>query len=107
MNEEIASLAMNLIFSSGNAKSTAIQAIRKAEEDMPEAKKLLKEAQSQLHEGHAIQTRLMQDEINGKDVEKSILLIHAQDHFMAADTVILLAKQMMKLYERLEHNEAV
>lgn len=49
----------------------------------------------------------MQDEINGKDVEKSILLIHAQDHFMAADTVILLAKQMMKLYERLEHNEAV
>lgn len=42
MNEEIASLAMNLIFSSGNAKSTAIQAIRKAEEDMPEAKKTVK-----------------------------------------------------------------
>lgn len=106
MSEEIASLAMRLIFSSGNAKSTAIQAIQKAEENITEAKELLKEAQAQLHEGHEIQTKLMQDEINGKQVEKSILLIHAQDHFMAADTVILLAKQILKLYERLDQNEA-
>ena len=44
----------------------------------------------------------MTKEIQGEPIEKSILLIHAQDHFMAANTVIELAERFLKLYERLE-----
>lgn len=108
MSEEIASLAMRLIFASGNAKSTAVQAMQAAEDNnLDAARSLIKKAKEQLHEGHAIQTKLMQDEINGKEVEKSILLIHAQDHFMAADTVILMADRIIKLYAQLDKEETV
>lgn len=103
MNEELAQKAMNLIFSSGNAKSTAMEAIGLAEKGkIQEAKEKIKLAKEQLHEGHQIQTDLMQAEIRGENIEKSILLIHAQDHFMAADTVILLADKMIKMYERMQ-----
>ena len=84
----------------GNAKSMALQAVMKAEnKDMEAAKEKLQDAKGELHKAHTIQTDLMTKEIQGEPIEKSILLIHAQDHFMAANTVIELAERFLRLYE--------
>ena len=69
--------------------------------DMEAAEKLLRNAKEELHKAHTIQTDLMTKEIQGEEIEKSVLLIHAQDHFMAANTVIELGERFLKLYEKL------
>lgn len=92
---------MELVCFAGNAKSMALQAVMKAENnDQGKAKELLQQAKDELHKAHTIQTDLMTKEIQGEEIEKSILLIHAQDHFMAANTVIELAERFLKLYEK-------
>ena len=92
--ENLENVLMELVCYAGNAKSMALQAVMKAEDNNMEAE--------ELHKAHTIQTDLMTKEIQGGPIEKSILLIHAQDHFMAANTVIELAERFLKLYERLE-----
>lgn len=103
MDERIAQIAMELIFHAGNAKSNAMLAITNAENsDFKVAKDLITEGESSLSDAHKIQTKLMQDEINDGIVEKSILLIHAQDHFMSAMDTLDLAKKFVTLYEKIE-----
>lgn len=101
MDEKQLEKAMNLIGYSGNAKSLAIQALNAAEkDDFAKADELLAEAKKELHQAHEIQTKWMSSEMNGEKVEKTILLIHSQDHFMAADTVLLLAQKMIVLQKK-------
>jgi cellobiose PTS system EIIA component len=100
MSEQDTEEAMKLIYIAGNAKSMAIQAIMLAEEGkVAEAKDKHKEAKDELHKAHDIQTSLLTREVNGEQIEKTLLLIHAQDHFMSASTVIDLAVRFIKLYE--------
>lgn len=96
MDEEIAKVAMNLIFYSGNAKSNALMAIKAAfKGDAETAKKQMESAHVQLNQAHNLQTGMMTDEITGKQIEKSIILIHAQDQFMAANTIIELGELLI------------
>ena len=48
-----------------------------------------------------MQTELISAECDGKEVEKSVLLIHAQDHFMTALAVRDMASLMIDMYEKL------
>ncbi|URZ17050.1 PTS lactose/cellobiose transporter subunit IIA [Clostridium felsineum] len=101
MNEKDAERAMELIYIAGNAKSIAIQSIILAEDGkIKEAKEKFKEAKEELHKAHDIQTTLLNKEVNGEVIEKTILLIHAQDHFMSASTVIELTERFIRMYER-------
>lgn len=107
MDEKQLGKAMNLIGYSGNAKSLAIQALNAAEEeDFVKADEFLKDAKKELHLAHEIQTKWMSSEMNGENVEKTILLIHSQDHFMAADTVLLLAQKMIAFQKKTAEIEA-
>lgn len=97
---------MELIANSGDAKSTAIEALRysrdgnfeKAEEGIKFANKILLEA-------HKIQTQLIQKELNGEKIETSLLIIHAQDHLMNSVTVIDLVKEMIEILHVQERNK--
>lgn len=100
MNEENMKPSMELIFYAGNAKSMAMQSITLAEEgNLTEAKKMLAEANTELHKSHKLQTEMMQSELQGEMIEKSILLIHAQDHFMGATLNCEMAEKFIHLYE--------
>lgn len=100
--EDLSQKIMELIFYAGNAKSMALQAVMKAEDqNIDEAKNLLDQAKQEIHKAHEIQTNLMTKEIQGEPIEKSILLIHSQDHFMAANTTIELGERLIKVYEKL------
>ena len=46
---------------------------------------------------HNTQTKLIQAEINGEDLKISLLLIHAEDHLMAAISEKSLIKEMIEI----------
>lgn len=74
-----------MISQAGNAKSFAFEALTAIEENnFAGAEKLLKKAKEELAHAHQMQTKLIQSELNGSPIEKSLLLIHAQDHLMTA-----------------------
>lgn len=100
MNSNIESKIMELIFIAGNAKSMALKAIMEAEKNnIAESEKVLKEAKDELHKAHSIQSDFMNREVNGENIKKTILLIHAQDHYMSAHTIIELAERFINLYK--------
>ena len=94
-------VVFGIIVNSGDARSYAMDAIRKAKTgNMEEAKSSLQKSSEALGKSHDIQTKLIQEEANGQDL--TLLMAHAQDHFMNALTVRDLAKEFIDLYETLE-----
>ncbi|MBC1339980.1 PTS lactose/cellobiose transporter subunit IIA [Listeria welshimeri] len=103
MNEVQLEQAMQLIFVAGNAKSMAMNAILEAENgNLVRSQEVIKEAKQTLHDAHSIQTGWLTSEMNGEIIEKSILLIHSQDHFTTANIMIDLAERFQMLYSKLE-----
>jgi len=94
-------IIMQLIANGGDARSRAMEAISKAKSgDIKRAKELIEEASEAIDRAHDFQTQLIQDEADGSKVEISLLMVHAQDHFMNAMTVRDLAVQFVDLYEK-------
>lgn len=102
MEMEYQEIAFKLILSAGNAKSLALQAIASARENsIEEAYKKLQEADNELQQVHSLQFKLIQKEAAGEQNEISVLLIHAQDHFMDALLIKDMAKELILMYERI------
>jgi PTS system cellobiose-specific IIA component len=106
MDEKTVEQSMQLILHSGTGRSMVIEAVRQLLEDgdVAAAKAKIAEGGKEIGEAHNIQTAMMTAECDGNPVEKSILLIHAQDHFMTALAVRDMAQLMVEMYEKL-HNE--
>jgi cellobiose PTS system EIIA component len=103
MDEKIVEQSMELILCAGNGKSIAIDAVKTMlnDGDIEKAKEKIKEAGKEIGKAHGIQTSLLQSEMAGEKLEKSILLIHAQDHFMNALTVRDMSSLMIDMYEKI------
>ncbi|WP_334074823.1 MULTISPECIES: PTS lactose/cellobiose transporter subunit IIA [Paenibacillus] len=79
---------MQIIASSGEARSLSLKAVRIAREGkLEEAEELVKQAKEKLKDAHKVQTKLIQAEGRGEKTEVTMLMIHAQDHLMNALTV--------------------
>lgn len=92
-----------IISHGGGARSLSYEALTAAEEgDFKKAEEIMQKAEEEMLEAHHTQTRLIQDELNDKPVEKSLLMIHAQDHLMTAIAEKNLIERMITLYKRLE-----
>ncbi|MCP3740040.1 PTS lactose/cellobiose transporter subunit IIA [Rossellomorea sp. BNER] len=95
-----------IISNGGNAKSTAYEALNEAHEGhFDEADKLIEAAHQELNKAHNTQTTLIQAEINGEKFEKSLLMIHAQDHLMSSISELSLIEQMIKMLKRIHRLE--
>lgn len=106
MDEKTVEQSMQLILHSGTGRSMVIEAVRDMLKtgDVAAAKKKIEEGGKEIGEAHDIQTAMMSAECDGQPVEKSSLLIHAQDHFMTALAVRDMANLMVEMYETL-HKE--
>lgn len=104
MDEKTVEQSMHLILHSGTGRSMVIEAIQNLakDHDIVKARKQIEEAGKEIGQAHDIQTAMMSAECDGHPVEKSILLIHAQDHFMTSLAVRDMAKLMVDLYEDLK-----
>ena len=103
MDEKIVEQSMQLILYAGTGRSMVLEAVKNLLEDNDavKAKAAITAAGKEIGKAHEIQTALMTAECDGATVEKSILLIHAQDHLMTAITVKDLANELIEVYSRL------
>ena len=103
MDEKTVEQSMQLILHSGTGRSMAIEAVRQLlkDGDVQAAQGKVTAAGKEIGEAHDIQTAMMTAECAGQSVEKSILLIYAQDHFMTALAVRDMAQLMVEMYASL------
>ena len=100
MNDEQMAVIMTLIIFGGEAKSSAIEAIRAAKEsDFDKADERIEAASKAIVEAHHGQTELLTKAANDEEVAVSIYMVHAQDHLMTGIAFVDLAREIIELYK--------
>ena len=69
--------------------------------DFDLAKAKIKEGDQEFVKGHEAHAGLIQKEANGETVVPNILLMHAEDQLMSAETIKMMALEIIKLNQRL------
>lgn len=93
----------HIISNIGTARSDYIEAIREAKVgNYDEAQRLIKEGTEAFSKGHDVHSELIQAEAGGNPVTANLLLIHAEDLLMSAETFKIFALEMIDNYKRIE-----
>ncbi|MDL2276843.1 PTS lactose/cellobiose transporter subunit IIA [Breznakia sp. OttesenSCG-928-G09] len=99
-------ISFQIISAVGSARSLYIEAIQEAKnKNFKRAKSLVEEGSSQFIEGHRAHTKLIQEEANINDISINLLLVHAEDQLMSADTFKIIAEEFIEIYEKLDYKE--
>ncbi|EPQ5227667.1 PTS N,N'-diacetylchitobiose transporter subunit IIA [Providencia stuartii] len=102
--DELEEVVMGLIINSGQARSLAYTALKKAKEgDYETAKSLMAQSYSSLNEAHKVQTQLIESDMGEGRIKVSLVLVHAQDHLMNAMLARELITELIELHEKLNH----
>lgn len=100
--EGIELICFEIISAVGGARSCYIDAIQKAKEkDFEGAKQAMEDGDELFHQGHKAHAKLIAQEANGDKVEVVLLLVHAEDQLMSAETFKILAGEFIDLYEKI------
>ena len=95
-------VCFQIIANVGTAKSMYIEAIQKAKEGgFDEARSLIEQGSAAYLEGHNVHLRLLTDDAGGRSVPFSMLLMHAEDQLMGAETFRIVAQDFIEVHERL------
>lgn len=102
---EIEQKVVGIISAAGESKAKAFEALKLVrEKKYEEAKKLLKEAREIDMEAHEIQTELIRAEMSeeGDNLQMSLLMVHAQDHYMTSQLARDLIEELILIFENRE-----
>jgi PTS system cellobiose-specific IIA component len=100
--EKLAEISFTIIANVGTAKSMYIEAVQKAKTgDFEGAEACIKEGDSIYVNGHHAHADLVAKEADGEAVTPILLLVHAEDQLMAAETVKILCLEVIELYKKL------
>lgn len=100
--EEMANVAMQIILHAGNARNSLKESVDFIkQEEFEKARSKITQAKKDLTLAHHSQTKIMQEEINGKEVKHSILFIHAQDTLMTIFSEEIMTSNLLDLFENL------
>lgn len=95
-------ISFRIISAVGTAKSNFIQAIGEAKKgNMNKARELIKKGEHVFLEGHEAHSKLIQQEAKGDLVNPSLLLLHAEDQLMSAETIKIIAVNLIEVFERI------
>lgn len=95
-------ICFEMICHVGEARSSFIEAIQKAKVgSFAEARALIESGQQSFNQGHKVHARLIHSEMEGKRDHLSLILIHAEDQLMSAETFKILSEEFIDLYQRL------
>lgn len=101
--EEMALVAFQIISNVGAARSSYIEAIHEAKKgDFEAAEKLIAEGKEMFVLGHHAHADLISKEAGGESVEISLLLLHAEDQLMSAESFGILAEEFIEVYKKIE-----
>ena len=100
--EELELICFKIISSVGTAKSMYIEAIQEAKKgEFEKAKALIEEGCEIFSEGHHAHSDLIQQEATGEGAKLSLLLLHAEDQLMSAETIKIMAQELIEVYTKL------
>ncbi len=103
--EELEEVVMGLIINSGQARSLAYGALRKAKEgdfEAAKAKAMMDQSRIALNEAHLVQTKLIEGDQGEGKMKVSLVLVHAQDHLMTSMLARELIAELIELHEKLK-----
>lgn len=96
-----------IISSVGSAKSSFIEAIHEAEKNCFDvAKQKMEEGTAFFQKGYEAHAKLIQLEAHGTVVNGSLLLMHAEDQLMSAETFKCMALELITCYQRIAKLES-
>lgn len=94
--------AFQIISSVGIARSTYIEAIQEAKKgDFEKANEFILEGERHFIEGHRAHTKLLQKESSNESVTTTLLLMHAEDQLMSAESFKIIAEELIDVHRRL------
>jgi len=100
--EAIELLSFQIIAEVGSARSYFIEAIQSAKKgNFEEAIERMAQGENHFTQGHHHHTEMIQQEASGIAIPMSILLTHAQDQLMSAETFKILAVEFIDLYKKI------
>jgi cellobiose PTS system EIIA component len=101
--EDMELTAFTMISNVGTAKSLIMEALYAARESLfEEAEAKLQESGKYLVEGHKAHAGLIQKEASGEKLEFSLLIMHAEDQMMSAETIKDLVTEMIHMYREMK-----
>ena len=99
--EDMELICFKIISAVGEAKSDYDLAMEEAEKgNFDKAEELIKEGDACYVRGHQVHASLIQKEASGEKTEVVLLLMHAEDQLMAAETIKLMAEKLIALYKK-------
>ncbi len=96
-------ISFTIISKVGMAKSNYIEAMKYAnlcQFDLATQK--IQEGDEEFNEGHLAHGELIQQEASGDNVSPTILLMHAEDQLMAAETIKIMALEIITMAKKIE-----
>lgn len=107
MNEELVVKIFEMISAAGTARAKFIEAIRAAKaENFEEAQKLIAEGGECFVVAHKVHAEMISSEAESIDTagEKSnvsLLLVHAEDQMMSAESFRLISEEFIDVYKKM------
>ena len=93
-------ICFEIISNVGTARSMFIDAIQEAKEkNFEECEKRIEEGESFFRIGHKAHAKLIANEAGGTNIQVSLLLAHAEDQLMSAETFKMVALEFIELYK--------
>ncbi|MGI6365292.1 MAG: PTS lactose/cellobiose transporter subunit IIA [Bacillota bacterium] len=93
-------ICFEMIAYHGCARSHFIEAIRAAKQgDFAAAEAKMAEGEKDFQIGHRAHAQLIQKEAGGEELKVSLLLLHAADLMMSAETLKIMAQELIDLYK--------
>ncbi|RYJ11790.1 PTS N,N'-diacetylchitobiose transporter subunit IIA [Rahnella variigena] len=101
--QDLEEVVMGLIINSGQARSLAYSALKKAKEgDFEQARAVMTQSRMALNEAHLIQTKLIEEDQGEGKTKVSLVLVHAQDHLMTSMLARELIAELIELHEKIK-----
>lgn len=101
--QDLEEVVMGLIINSGQARSLAYSALKKAKEgDFEQAREVMAQSRMALNEAHLIQTKLIEEDQGEGKTKVSLVLVHAQDHLMTSMLARELIAELIELHEKIK-----
>lgn len=98
--EGIELICFQMISCVGAARSSYIEGIQEAKKgNIQAARKKIAEGEKTFTEGHHAHAKLIQEEASGNKTDFSLILMHAEDQLMSAESFGILSKEFIDLYE--------
>lgn len=101
--ERIGGLAMEIISYAGTAKSHCILALEAAKQGKArEVEENFRAAEENFEQAHDLHKDILSEELNEKEPRVSMLLMHAEDQLMSAETIRFVVQEFIALMEKKE-----